>query len=256
MDLITLNFYAHSLGGAARVNVLLPSATPAELEENGPAAVYREKREWPVLLLLHGMQGDENAWLRHSMVENWAAAAGMAVVMPGLLNSYGFDLGFDLCFEQYLRTELPAFLANRLPLDFSPETCTVAGLSMGGFAALRLAALDPGRYAAAGSFSGALDPAQIVQRKGEKAAGAHLAPENALDGLGGLPLYLACGQQDDLVLDMNRQFHQQLCQKNVFHTYEEWSGGHEWNFWDAALRRFLTWRTGALSARAERKEEE
>ena len=108
-----MNFYAHSLGGAARVNVLLPSATPAELEENGPAVVYRERRKWPVLLLLHGMQGDENAWLRHSMAEQSAAQAGVAVVMPGLLNSYGFDLGFDLSFEQYLSTELPAFLASR-----------------------------------------------------------------------------------------------------------------------------------------------
>ena len=107
MDLIQLEFYAHSLGGAARVNVLLPSPSPERLEAQGPAAVYAQEagRKWPTLLLLHGMQGNESAWLRHSMAEQSAAQAGVAVVMPGLLNSYGFDLGFDLSFEQYLRTE-------------------------------------------------------------------------------------------------------------------------------------------------------
>lgn len=257
MDLIQLEFYAHSLGGAARVNVLLPSPSPERLEAQGPAAVYAQEagRKWPTLLLLHGMQGNESAWLRHSMAEQSAAQAGVAVVMPGLLNSYGFDLGFDLSFEQYLRTELPAFLASRLPLDLSPAQYTVAGLSMGGFAALRLAALDPGCYAAAGSFSGAVEPWGVVQRRGEKAAGAVLAHTDALDGLRGTqPVYLACGQQDALVLDMNRRLHQRLESTGIPHTYEEWSGGHEWTFWDTALRRFLTWRAQHLSPCSERKE--
>lgn len=118
-----------------------------------------------------------------------------------------------------------------------------------------MAALDPGRYAAAGSFSGAVEPWGVVQRRGEKAAGAVLAHTDALDGLRGTqPVYLACGQQDALVLDMNRRLHQRLEIAGIPHTYEEWSGGHEWTFWDTALRRFLTWRAQHLSPCSERKE--
>ena len=95
----------------------------------------------------------------------------------------------------------------------------------------------------------------MVQRRGEKAAGAVLAHTDALDGLRGTqPVYLACGQQDALVLDMNRRLHQRLESADIPHTYEEWSGGHEWTFWDTALRRFLTWRAQHLSPCSERKE--
>lgn len=256
MDLFSIEFYAHSLGGAARVHVLLPSPEPQALQDRGAQAVYAGLRaqRWPALLLLHGMQGSESAWLRHSMVEQHAAQAGVAVIMPSLLNSYGCDLGFGLSFEEYLRCELPAFLESRLPLDLSPQQYTVAGLSMGGFTALRLAALEPRRYAAAGSFSGALDPAAVVRRMGRHAAGAALAPADALAPLAGggaqIPLYLACGAQDEIALEMNRQFHARLCRQAVAHTYEEWDGGHEWAFWDRALHRFLAWRAGIVKESA------
>ncbi len=259
MHLIHLEFYAHTLGGAVPVNVLLPAPTPEELAAQGAGRVYAARcgRRWPALLLLHGMQGNEGSWLRSSLAELYAAKYQTAVVMPALLNSYGLDLGFDLSFQQYLSEELPAFLSSVLPIDCSAACYSVAGLSMGGFAALHLALHYPARYAAAGSFSGAVDPQEIVRRKGAKAAGAVLAGTRSLvpgDGVRLPPIYLACGAQDPLVLEMNRSFHAYLGRTGVSHTYEEWDGGHDWTFWDTALNRFFAWRAGVLSGAPAGKE--
>ena len=256
MNLFEVDFYAHTLGSAAHVQVLLPAADPASLAAQGPARVYgAAPKAWPTLFLLHGMQGDETAWLRHSCVERYAAQAGVAVVLPALGNSFGFDLRYGLAYERYLSEELPAFLQASLPLDLAPGRPCVAGLSMGGFTALRLALRQPGRYAAAGSFSGALDPCELVQKRGEAAAaGAVEAPPEHLGQLAAaarqagaaLPaMYLACGLQDEICLGMNRRVRAQLQSAGCAVRYEEWAGGHEWAFWDTALQRFLRWRQGA-----------
>lgn len=255
MNLFQIDFYAHSLGGMAHVNLLLPAADPAQLAAEGPAAVYRRRPAWPALTLLHGMQGDETSWLRNTRLEQYAREAGMAVILPALGNSYGMDLGMGLNYSAYLKEELPAFLRAALPLSPLPAHNWIAGLSMGGFTALYTALAQPGLWAGAASFSGALLPEEIAARAaalGGCAGGAPLVPPGRLAALAARaqsaapPLFIACGLQDELTLGMNRRVEAALERAGCTVHYQEWAGGHNWAFWDEALRRFLLWAAAPL----------
>lgn len=246
MNLCHLNFYSDSLGGASSVNVLLPSASAEELAEKGALEVYSAKKEYPCLTLLHGMQGDGNNWLRLTKLEQYASTYGVAVILPSLANSFGMNLPCHMHYDTYISEELPAFLRSILPLSADPVQNYIAGLSMGGFIALHSAFRYPHRFAGAASFSGALEPYDLARMKGPDAAGASLVPRNLLRDLAkaasaagsALPaLYLSCGLQDESILPMNRDMREYLVELGIPHTYEEWNGGHDWNFWDESLQR-------------------
>lgn len=248
MNLFTIHFYSDSLKGAAAVNVLLPAASPEALAEGGFHKIYAGRREYPCLWLLHGMQGDEGSWLRFSRAEQYAAEHSLAVALPSMGNSFGLDLPFHQHYDDFLCEELPSFLRHFLPLSEDPAQNFIAGLSMGGFAALHIALRHPDRYGGAASFSGALDPHALSARRGESAGGAALVPPGLLAGLAAQasrasaslpPLYLTCGLQDEITLDMNREMSLALKELGLPVAYEEWEGGHEWGFWDESLRRAL-----------------
>ena len=53
-------------------------------------------------------------------------------------------------------------------------------------------------------------------------------------------MYISCGTEDFL-LPANRGFRDFLRGQGVDFTYVETPGGHEWDFWDTQLKRFLEW---------------
>lgn len=53
-------------------------------------------------------------------------------------------------------------------------------------------------------------------------------------------LYLAVGTEDFLY-ERNQEFRVFLTSNNVPFTYEEGTGGHDWDFWDTYLKRFIDW---------------
>lgn len=53
-------------------------------------------------------------------------------------------------------------------------------------------------------------------------------------------MYLSCGTSDSL-LDANRRYQDYLSKLNYPLDYSEDNGGHEWDFWDKQILRFLEW---------------
>ena len=53
-------------------------------------------------------------------------------------------------------------------------------------------------------------------------------------------IYMCCGTEDDL-LEKNCKYAEFLKEKGFPVTYEEGPGGHEWDFWDAYIKRILEW---------------
>jgi putative tributyrin esterase len=150
-----LDVHAFSDALAMQVNfyVLLPQQTKRQI---GTTTVGNQG-PFRTLWLLHGLSDDHTIWLRRTSIERYAAAMNFAVIMPAAGRSFYQDMASGARYWTFLTEELPALCRAWFPLSAKREDNFVAGLSMGGYGALRMALSFPERYAAAASLSGALD---------------------------------------------------------------------------------------------------
>lgn len=211
-------------------------------------------REFKTVILLHGLKQNADAWPRMSRVEQYAHAAGFNVVMPEAQRSFYTDMTYGLAYFDYIANELPQMLSNVFRMPTDSAHLYVGGLSMGGFGAFKCALTYPERFAGVMSYSGALycfeelSKYESILFPGEVTA--MLGPdlrcpaESSLTSLAQKAsassckprMYLACGTEDSLLED-NRRFAAYLRTLGFNPVYEEWSGQHDWTFWDRACAR-------------------
>ena len=117
-----------------------------------------------MLYLLHGLSDDHTAWLRYTSIERYAAARGLAVVMPAVDRSLLRQRGARPRLLGLRLRGAPALVATFLRVSQDPAETFVAGLSMGGYGALKHAFTHPERYAAVASLSGVVDIRQLGER--------------------------------------------------------------------------------------------
>ncbi len=113
-------------------------------------------RKRKVLYLLHGLSDDASAWQRYTAIETVANEYGLVVVMPSVGRSFYTDQPNGQHYFSYLMEELPQYLSDVFDLAPKREDTLIAGVSMGGYGAVKAALLYPERFFAAASFSGAL----------------------------------------------------------------------------------------------------
>ena len=176
MALIRCDFFSEVLEVGTSMTVLLPQAGEEQIGvSTGPTARPTAAEDgFPVLYLLHGLSDDGTAWLRYTSIERYAAALGLAVVMPQVQRTFYADEAHGERYLTFLSEELPGIVASFFRVSGRREDTFVAGLSMGGYGALKWALHQPERFAAAASLSGALDLEAISQdewRKPRIAAG-------------------------------------------------------------------------------------
>ena len=170
MAFLQIQFFSDVLNVASTVNVIMPEANQGIGVETSKNRA--KNRELPkVLYLLHGYSDDHTIWMRRTSVERYAAAHNLTVVMPAVNHSFYCNEVHGERYWDYVSEELPATIQRFLRVSDKPEDTFVAGLSMGGYGAMRLALTYPERYAAAGSFSGAVDITGIVEHHGEDGTG-------------------------------------------------------------------------------------
>jgi len=214
-------------------------------------------KERKVLYLLHGLSDDGSAWQRYTSIETYARTYGLVVVMPSFGRSFYLDQPNGQQYFTYLTDELPQYLKDVFGIIPDREKTFIAGLSMGGYGAIKAAFLHPKSYFAAASFSGVLsfemlaahsddphkaefellfgDVRQLPGSKHDPAVWLKQAREKQLD----LPrLYISCGLQDEL-LPMSRQFTSACQSLGVPVEYHEETGIHDWYFWDKQIQEFL-----------------
>ena len=255
MALIHCHFYSQVLGLMSTMSVILPD--PVTLKP-GVTPETRQAR-YPTLYLLHGLSDDHTVWQRRTSIERYLEGLNLAVVMPAAQRSFYTDMVTDQRYWTFISEEVPAIARHFFPLSEDRNENYVAGLSMGGYGAFKLALSYPERYAAAASLSGTLDVvrlAQAEQMAGQSELGHIFGEANALAGSPndlfslteqiveqGWPrpsLYQWCGTDDFLYPD-NVRFREHSESLGLAVTYEEGPGGHEWSCWDTQIQRVLSW---------------
>jgi S-formylglutathione hydrolase FrmB len=261
MAFLDVHAFSDVLGVQVSFYVLLPQTAARQI---GVTVAGESAGEtFPTLWLLHGLSDDHTIWLRRTSIESYAAAKGLAVVMPAAGRSFYQDMAGGARYWTFLTEELPALCRRWFPLSAAREDNFVAGLSMGGYGALRMGLAKPERYAAAASLSGALDINRRLREAGKEGSripkaewvdifGPGLNVEGTDADLWSLAqrvaassgpkpaVFLTCGTEDELLRD-NRDFRQHLNSVHYTCTYEEHAGTHEWGYWDRHIQRILDW---------------
>ncbi len=227
-----------------RIQVFMPA------EEN--LAGY--KGPMKTVILLHGLKQNADSWVRMSRAVRFAEMTGFNVIMPEAQRSWYTDMAQGLPYFDYIARELPELCGKMFRIPTDGEHLYAAGLSMGGYGALKCALTYPDRFAGAMSYSGALyctqEPeylqSEVPFDEMRAVTGQDLTcpTESRLDDLaaaaaekGQRPaLYVACGTEDSL-LEYNHRFCDLARSLGFPLTQEEWPGGHTWAFWDRACAR-------------------
>lgn len=210
-----------------------------------------ENGDYPVLFLLHGLSDNHTAWSRRTKLDLYAEETGIAIVMPEVQRGFYQNMDYGLRYFDYIAKELPDLCHQFFRTTLDPAHTFVAGLSMGGYGAMRCVLTYPERYAKAACTSAVTDICRFFtdnpcgMGKGEMASllGDGVKDDEDLFKLAASgkrfpPLYQVCGESDFLIED-NRRFHKHLEDCGIAHRYEEWAGAHEWRFWDTAIEKFL-----------------
>jgi S-formylglutathione hydrolase FrmB len=254
MARLRCDIYSDVLGLSVSLTVLLPQRTSTQIGLYGPARAA----DPPTLYLLHGLSDDDTAWTRYTSIERYAAERGLAVVMPQVHRSCYTDEAHGNRFWTFISQELPETVHGFFRLAQHRNETFVAGLSMGGYGAIRWALREPDRFGAAASLSGALDMAALghntAWREQVGPLWENIFGERDITGSGddlltlleradpaGLPpFYLACGTGDRLYPHTVR-FAAACQERGLSPTVECGPGEHEWSYWDAKIRDVLAW---------------
>jgi putative tributyrin esterase len=216
---------------------------------------YAGGKRFPVLYLLHGLYGDYKNWDTRTRLEADAESLPLLIVMPDAGDSWYTNSATKPAdkFEDYIAKDLISEIDGKYRTIPDKSSRAIAGLSMGGYGAVKLALKYPERFAFVGSLSGAFNAAQnlddlrpdfrnkLLEVFG--AAANHTRAENDVflllkDSHAYPYFYLACGSAD-FFLDTNRALAAHLSRQKIPYEYHETQGGHDWQYWDSALDSML-----------------
>ena len=210
----------------------------------------------PLVILLHGVYGSAWVWSQKAGVHRTAMKMieggeiePMVIAMPsdGL---WGDGSGYlphnHKDFEKWIVKDVPNAVIQNIPEVTQDSELFISGLSMGGFGALRLGIKYADRFKAISAHSSITDlhqmnlfveePVKNYLQEDEK--------ENSVWGLvekqsGKLPrIRFDCGKADELI-EANRKLHRQLTKALISHEYEEFEGGHDWQYWQEHIKKSL-----------------
>jgi len=250
MALLRCDFYSQALSLSTSMTVLLPQA------QSGIGVDGSSSAEPAVLYLLHGLTDDDTAWIRRTSIERYAAPLGLAVVMPQVHHSFYSNEVRGHRFWAFLSEELPELVQSFFRVSQRREDTFVAGLSMGGYGAMKWALRHPERFAAAASLSGALDLAGghasddpwvsgVLARVFGGSGVAGTADDTVQLARAAHPetspaLYVACGTEDVLYPE-SLAFVDAARGNDLAVTTDFGPGEHDWAYWDSAIQRVLAW---------------
>ncbi|RYD93342.1 MAG: esterase family protein [Sphingobacteriales bacterium] len=221
-----------------------------------------EGQTLPISILLHGVYGSAWCWVYSAGVHLSALEMmrkgeipPMIIAMPsdalwgdgsGYLQHSGYD------FEKWITEDVVNALVETIPGATESSPLFIAGLSMGGFGALRIGAKYPHMFKAIAGHSSITSLPQMKLFVEEDLANYEQSDKTDEDVLATMlknksslpPIRFDCGTTD-LLIEYNRLLHQQMLDNNIPHDYEEHPGGHEWEYWATHIKTSLKFFAGS-----------
>lgn len=221
-----------------------------------PPGYQTGKEKYPVLYLLHGMGGDEEAWIalgRSSQILDNLIAQGkakpMIVVMtngnvaqeaaPGesslgnVKPSFQMDHTMDGKFEETF-PDVIKFVESNYRVKAEKSSRAIAGLSMGGYHSLHISRYYPNTFDYVGLFSAAILPSDKAQSKVYENFDNTLQTQNN----NGYKLYWIGIGKTDFLYKFNEEYRTKLDKIGMKYTFVETEGGHTWTNWRVYLSQF------------------
>lgn len=219
-------------------------------------------KRFPVVYLLHGLTGHYNDWTDRTDVAQLATKYNVIIVTPEGGDGWYSDSPVlpQSRYESYLINELIPEIDRSYRTYPERKFRFLAGLSMGGYGAVKFGLKYPNLFAMVGSFSGAFGIAKWTEKKGGNSligrsidsvfgpVGSEARRANDVfeilknmkpERTDVLPyIYISCGTEDSMI-EENRALNKALVEKKIKHDYSTRSGGHDWVFWGGEVQKFL-----------------
>lgn len=222
-----------------------------------PAGYETSAEKYPVLYLLHGMGGDEEAWMalgRTSQILDNLIAEGkakpMIVVMtngnvvqqaaPGESSlgmykpTFALPHTMDGKMEETFK-DVIQFVENNYRVVGNKSGRAIAGLSMGGFHSLHISRYYPDTFDYIGLFSPAINPRGEVMSSVYKDIDETLSNQNN----NGLKLYWIAIGKTDFLYEEVKDYRAKLDEMQFKYIYHESEGGHTWSNWRSYMLDFV-----------------
>ena len=225
------------------------------LRRRGDIVIYNSETttpDVPAVTLLHGVYGSAWAWMYsggvHTVYERLReeGLSEFVLLMPsdGLPgDGSGYYARSDADYQAWITHDVRTAATLAVPGLSEASRHYICGLSMGGYGALRLAALEPGRYHGASAHSPVTTAADFDGfTKDNPAAG--MADTDLADLITSRadtmpPFRFDCGRADTLFPSVQR-LHSSLTSAGVAHGFDALEGDHSWPYWTRNVGRSLT----------------
>lgn len=249
MAWITLRYFSEVLGMQRELYAIVPQKNKSgEIGLSDNQKNLRGK----CLYLLHGRSDDHTIWLRRTSIERYAESYGLTVIMPNGDISYYTDMKHGRKYYTHIAQEVPRIAREFLHISDHRDDNFIAGLSMGGYGALKIGLRESSSFRACAALSPVTDLHFLScdETLYDTVLGAGnpipqeedlywLSAQHQMDAMKP-DIYLAIGTEDSLYTPATR-FRDYMQNLPYVFEWHEGHGKHSWDYWDSQIQNVLTW---------------
>jgi putative tributyrin esterase len=245
------SLFAPSVNSISKYYVILPDG-------------YAKGHErYPVVYLLHGLRGDYTNWVKLTNLVHYAQEYRLIIVTPDAKNGWYTNSPFvkNSNYEDQIVNDVIPAVEKKYRIIQTKYNRAIAGLSMGGYGAVKLGLKYPGKFFFIGGispsiqFPGGLEDSVIVARWSTESTTnirelfgktrTDAWNDNDIFSLAekangkSLPyFYLSVGSQDGIIeiVGLTHDLANVLRKKGAEFEMHESPGGHDWRFWDKEIK--------------------
>ncbi|MCL6103610.1 MAG: esterase family protein [Bacteroidetes bacterium] len=270
LSFLLCSFTAFPQGGKVIESLTFTSKSGVKMKYSVylPADYSVNQRSYPVVYLLHGYSDDETGWIQFGQA-NQIVDKGVAegkvppcilVIPDGRVTWYCNSYDKKDNWEDVFTQEFMPAIEKEYRIRAKREFRAIAGLSMGGYGALKISMRHPELFSTCVALSsGTFSDEEIVKQpdkdydrffgnifgkglKGEERLTEAWKANSPLDLIHSVPLeklrtvryWIDCGD-DDFLFNGNSLLHIEMRKLGLPHEYRVRDGAHQWSYWRSGL---------------------